>query len=492
MLLPSGSTHRRPGLLHTASLFLVLIALLVLARTAQAQTLVQTDIPGPSGSGAFGVQVVVLPNGNFVVTDPGFNSNVGAVDLYDGATLARISRLTGSAAGNQVGFGGVTVLANGHYVILSPAWDNGGVADVGAVTWGSSTSGVSGVVSPANSLIGSTAGDLVGEYVVALTNGNYVVPSRLWDNGASADAGAVTWGNGTGGIKGTVSAAISLVGSAPQDQVGLNVTPLPNGNYVVLSPNWDWSPIQNAGAVTWGSGVTGIKGTIDSTNSLVGNDTDMVVGNRGVTVLTNSNYVVNSLYSTSGIPNRGAVTWGSGTTGVTGVVSNLNSLVGAWENAAVGRGGVVALANGHYVVVSPEWGDAFGFGDPNRGAVTWGNGTTGSSGEVGPDNSLVGSQSGDRIGSGGVTALTNGNYVVASPAWSNGAVLAAGAATWVSGAGSASAVVSAGNSLVGDATDDQVSSGGVTPLANGNYVVRSPAWSNGAVLAAGAATWANG
>jgi hypothetical protein len=553
MLLPSGTAHRRPGLLRSgllraASLFLVLIALLLLADTAQAQTLVKTDIPGPPGSGSFGVQVVVLPNGNFVVTDPSFNAGVGAVDLYNGATLARISRLTGSAAGNQVGSSGVTVLANGHFVIRSPLWDNGGVLDVGAVTWGSSTAGVSGVVSPANSLIGSTVGDLVGDSVAALTNGNYVVLSPLWDDGATADVGAVTWGNGTGGIKGTISAANSLVGSEPQDRVGTGITPLPNGNYVVLSPMWDWPPFQNAGAVTWGSGETGITGTIDLNNSLVGNDTNFVVGNRGVTVLTNGNYVVNSVFSTSGIPNRGAVTWGSGISGVTGIVSSLNSLVGNQTNAAVGSGGVIALANGHYVVVSPEWSSDF---DTRIGAVTWGNGITGTSGDVSSGNSLVGGKAGDLIGSGGVTALsngdyvvsspdwssavadragaatrvsgagstvgvvstsnslvgsapgdqvssggvkplTNGNFVVLSPLWNNGAVLAAGAATWVSGAGGTAGVVSAANSLVGDAADDKVSSGGVMPLANGNYVVSSPAWSNGAVLAAGAATWGNG
>ena len=30
----------------------------------------QIDIPGPAGSGSFGRTVTVLPNGNFVVTDP--------------------------------------------------------------------------------------------------------------------------------------------------------------------------------------------------------------------------------------------------------------------------------------------------------------------------------------------------------------------------------------------------------------------------------------
>ena len=54
----------------------------------------------------------------------------------------------------------------------------------------------------------------------------------------------MTWGNGNTGITGTVSAANSLVGSNPVDQVGSingrnGVTPLTNGNYVVDSPGWN-------------------------------------------------------------------------------------------------------------------------------------------------------------------------------------------------------------------------------------------------------------
>ncbi len=73
---------------RAGALLLALVALLVFASSAHAQILTQTDILGPIG-GEFGKQVVVLPNGNFVVTDPGYDAgvgagtvlNVGAVDL---------------------------------------------------------------------------------------------------------------------------------------------------------------------------------------------------------------------------------------------------------------------------------------------------------------------------------------------------------------------------------------------------------------------------
>ena len=56
----------------------------------------------------------------------------------------------------------MTALSNGNYVVSSPDWTNGAAAGAGAVTWGSGTAGVSGPVSATNSLVGSTANDPVG------------------------------------------------------------------------------------------------------------------------------------------------------------------------------------------------------------------------------------------------------------------------------------------------------------------------------------------
>src|SRR5262249_35413655 len=153
-------------------------------------------------------------------------TDAGAVYLFNGATGALISTLRGSSAFNQVGSGGVTALTNGNYLIHSPRWDNGGVVDVGAVTWGNGATGVSRVFSSSNSLIGSAANDNVGGDggATALTNGNYVVRSPNWDNGAIVNAGAATWGNGTSGVSGVVSSANSLIGSTAGDQVGAGVT----------------------------------------------------------------------------------------------------------------------------------------------------------------------------------------------------------------------------------------------------------------------------
>jgi len=606
-------------------LVLVLPGALGLAQAHVAS--ISVDIPGPPDSGIFGESVTVLPNGNFVVTDPyypyytDYTEAKGAVYLYNPNGVL-ISRLTGDRIGNSVGNGGITVLTNGNYVVSSPFWDsattdgvgavtwcsqltgcngtvsaansliggnssdlvgcggvtaltngnyvvrsphwwgNGNVYYAGAVTWGNGIGGTTGVVSASNSLVGSSANDRVGDdlngEVIALTNGNYLVLNSVWDNDSVVDAGAVTWGNGKGGTTGVVSASNSLVGSTANDNMGDDfwgrVIELTNGNYVVISPLWDLDGTHpDAGAVTWGSGISGVAGPISASNSLVGNSASPPLGpGASVTVLTNGNYVVSSpRWSPDGTNSAwGAVTWGSGTAGVSGQISASNSLVGSRTGDSVSGGGVVALTNGNYVVSSPSWAldgksyvGAVTWGDGttgitgpvsasnslvsakgnsvsgqglialsngnyvvstptwydetqgpiNIGAVTWGNGTTGTTGVVSTANSLVGVNTYDSVGDGGLVALTNGNYVVVSSGFYVNGV---GSVTWVEGNHIIAGVVSDANSLVGSTADDQVGSGlyggGVTALANGNYVVHSPYWDNSSIVDAGAITWGNG
>ena len=481
--------HRQTGR-RSRVLWGLLLCLIVLASPLPAHAVSQIDINGPAGSGRFGQTVTLLPNGNLVVTDPtfskGVNPRVGAVYLYNGASGALLSTLTGSTPEDQVGSAGVMVLSNGNYVVLSPAWSNGGAA-AGAVTWGSGVTGVTGVVSAANSLVGSTAGDNVGFYAIVLNNGNYVVGSPYWHNGAVANAGAVTWGDGATGVTGIVAASNSLVGGTADDRVGFYMAPLASGNYVVTSPNWHNGAGANVGAVTWGNGATGINGLINSSNSLVGSTTGDQVG-IGVTLLSNGNYVVrSSAWDNGAMADVGAVTWGSGVSGISGTVNATNSLVGSTAGDLVGY--VIALSNGNYVILSPAWSNGAA---ANAGAATWGNGTTGVSGVVNSSNSLVGATADDQVGSAGVTALNNGNYVVDSPNWHNGAAAGAGAVTWGNGMSGVSGVVNATNSLVGATAGDLAGNGLVTVLKNGNYLVNSPHWHNGIAADAGAVTWGSG
>ncbi len=266
----------------------------------------QLDIVGPPGSELFGDYVTALPNGNIVVTDRYYDAgtvlDVGAVYLYDGGTGALISMLTGSTAFDQVGRHGVTVLANGNFVVSihtgimalrvsggshvgqrhhwghghgvggqQPGGQYGGRPDWRGVCDGligvgqRQLCGAQRVLEQRHSRVrrgghlgerhhryhryrvggqqpgGQYRDDRVGgRWAAALTNGNYVLTADMWDNGAIVDVGAATWADGTSGITGTISAANSLVGSRADDRVGgWGATALSNGHYVVSSPSWD-------------------------------------------------------------------------------------------------------------------------------------------------------------------------------------------------------------------------------------------------------------
>ena len=423
-------------------------------------------------------------------------ASVGAVTWIDGTTgvsgsVSETNSLIGSAL-NDGALATLTTLTNGNYVASSPSWDNGAVVDAGAVTWGNGLGGTVGTISASNSLVGSKSNDKVGATVTAMTNGNYVVNSPTWDNGTTIDTGAVTWGNGVTGIVGLVSAENSLVGSSANDGLSSTVIALTNGNYIAGFPNWDNGVVANAGAVTWGDGTTGTVGTIGTSNSLVGSSANDGISYT-IAALTNGNYVVGSPHWDNGNAiDVGAVTWVNGAGGTIGVISETNSLIGSATNDGSVYN-IVALSNGNFVVGAPNWDNGAA---TEAGAVTWGNGVGGTVGTISIANSLVGSTKNDFIGSDNssanrITALTNGNYVISSSGWDKGSAVNAGAVTWGNGLGGTVGEISAANSLVGSKTGDQA--GAITiALPNGDYVTGSSTMDNGSLSNAGSVTLGSG
>jgi hypothetical protein len=386
---------------------------------------------GAAANDQLGNTVTALADGNYVVTSRNFQQSRGLVRWMSGtAPAVGIIPASGSLVGSQpselLGNGGVLGLPNGAYLVLSRAWDRDGVDSVGALTYGPAGVGVSGTITPANSLVGVRTGDINGETlsrITVLTNGNYVYAAEGWDNGTAMDAGAAVWGHRDTGVVGEISAANALVGSTTFDQVGSTsfipgrsgVIALSNGHYVVSSGGWDNGATTNVGAATWGNGETGTVGVIGPANSLIGAAAGAGVG--PAIALTNGHYVVRSGNSVSGFGSLGAVTWCDGTGPTSALMTAANSLVGTRFNDNVGSR-IVALANGHYAVTSWDWNDAT---RTRVGAVTWGNGNGGTVGTLGPGNSLLGGRTDDRIGrtdlslvGPGAVALPDGHYVVAS------------------------------------------------------------------------------
>ena len=405
----------------------------------------------------------------------------------------------------------ITALTDGNYTVSSPFWGGG----KGAVTWCQGGRAAVGSVSQYNSWIGvasqsaSTGGDYVGldngqNGVAALAGGNYLIASPLWNNGALKNVGAITWVIGGRSTNSEIRSSNSLVGTSSLDEIGSYHTVLTNGNAVVYSPGWN----QHTGAATWisalGHDTTGADIThgvsVSLTNSLVAPSPGENLGGlggsdfqAGVVALGNGNYVVRCPLCASQF---GAAIWGDGTDGsVVGPVSTTNAVYGQTSGDHVGIW-VTPLSNGNFVVGSPNWQSS----STNVGAVTWVNGTTGiphdGNRAVSSANSLVGTTNGDAVGSEGAVALANGNYIVVSGEWNN----RAGAVTWGSGISGAVGSVTAQNSFVGSAADDHIGASvlsgfqnSVLALANGHYVVGSPAWSLDAMHpAVGAVTVGNG
>lgn len=534
-------------------------AVLALHVTSKIFAQLPAEISGPPGSVAFGNEVVFLPNGNVVVTDPQYGvpggpAAVGAVYLYEAGSYDLISTLTGSTANDFVGADffdptavniedtvrpGIVVLPEGNFLVRSTNWSNQDAARAGAVTFVDGATGLSGAVSASNSLVGSSMNDQVGTGIHPLPGGGCVVAAPFWDHGGIADVGAVTFLASAMMTVGEVSPANALIGTSAEDRVG-RVTLLANGHYVVLSNDWHDSGGNSIGAVTWCDGDTGTVGPVSAANSLVGRIPSFPGFNQGgfsVYALTNGNYVV----VVRDLRNQGSVTWVNGSAATSDVIGPSNSLIDSEQFDQVGSGGIIALpsgnylalsnaqravtfgdgvapitgqvstsnslistgfssdlrvevlSNGDYLVINQTWGPGdgpIGFSD-GVGAVTWGSGETGVSGMVSSENSLIGSQPGDEVGSGGVTPLTNGHYVVNSPKWSDGDKSEVGAATFVRGGGPIVGTVNATNSLIGSTPEDHV--GFVTTaLSNGNYVVGSPDWDRQGVPNVGAATFASG
>ncbi|EGJ09934.1 filamentous hemagglutinin outer membrane protein, partial [Rubrivivax benzoatilyticus JA2 = ATCC BAA-35] len=532
----------------------------------QGPTNRRTAPPGGAGD-AVGQSITALPDGGYVVSSPTWTNGGSA---YAGAvthgaaggsvgTVSSANSLVGSHAYDFVGSGGISVVGNGDYLVASPYWSDSGNAAAGrylenapngAVTWvdggtgyvyGGSSTGAT--LDSSNSLTGTAGSALgaldsssvspytsydytstyvltttqgtrtqaVGDGIVELANGNYLVHNRGWSSGK----GAVTFGDGSLGVAGVVSAVNSLVGGASADFQSSSVVELSGSRYLVVTPYADLGAI-DGGAVTWGSGTSGIVGALSTGSSLYGSHAGDRVGLGGalpVGTLDADGLRANAIVLSPHWGNRsaatstvayGAVSWIDGSTGHArgeagngAAVAAANSLVGSHDGdyvgsihlsdsratSSVGNGSnllqvlgawdaqltasVDVLANGDYLVRSPGW-------DGGKGAVSWGAGASGTAGAVASSNSLVGSvadvvststatqtragmsftdttyhltTTGDHVGLLGF-ALDNGNFLAISPLWNGGR----GAVTWI-GSGQRTGTVSSANSLVGSTPD---------------------------------------
>ncbi len=555
-------------------------------------------IPRPEGSEEFGITADVLPNGNLIVVDPGFDGagplvNIGAIYVYrpDGTLLSRLTgssagdrvgstiirlqgnsflvlspfwgsqgnygagigavtlidgdvglngtvswanSLTGNQAGDEIGSGGSVKLPNGNILLKSPTWRSG-AAEAGAVTFLSADmTALVGRVSAENSLVGSQNGDLYDSRITVLLDGDFVVTSSTWDSGATHDVGAVTWGSGTHGIRGEVGPTLSLVGSSTGDFGNTTITSLFDGDYLVRSRNWTHGTLERVGAVTVASGDGSTVGVVNTNNSLIGAVQSGQLGSQLAFSVNGFFVVLGAIEQTAGQdPIQAAAFFGPGRT-PKGVLSSANALVLGQGNVVsnlsiqVSSSGSAALmmpANGGALLVMPDPSQWHGtipqhlllsganhgdfsaarmrLMDGNRLWIStpfWDRGAIIDAGafaildlglppppEFSVANSILGSTSGDSVGSGGVWEHA-GSLYVASPLWDRGLAENAGALTPLPNSLPVVGPVSEMNSLVGTSANDAVGTNPPINLGDGRIALGTRTWTNGGAARAGAVT----
>lgn len=413
--------------------------------------------PEPIVGGEFGGEIYPLNEGKVVITRSKIGE--GVIYLFNGFTGQLLGATFGKGAGassNRIGIGGIKLLSTGDYVVCSPEWFYArGAATLIDGKTGHPKLGYGCFVNPKNSLCGkhsiTTIPDQISSGgVVEIQEGKFVVISPNWtEDTQRTQLGAVTWFEADGSDLLSqkhclqVSRENSIHGTSCQDRVGSGgVYVLSEGNFVVASPEWNYREQKQVGAIT------------------------LIRGNIGKDL-------------------EGKLR-----------VSEENSLCGRQEKDHIGLGGVFPLASGNYVVVSPDW----NYRDQKQvGAVTFVDFQE-PIGFVSTKNSLHGTKSFDRVGSGGVFLLSNGNYVVNSPHWNlEEKVLQVGAVTLLQGSSGKDffykkrgVSVSLENSLHGTYTEDQIGSDGIFPLQNGDYAVASGNCRVGSIQKAGALTFIQG
>lgn len=101
----------------------------------------------------------------------------------------------------------------------------------------------------------------------ALPNGNYAVASSYWDNGALFEAGAVTFGSGTTGVTGAITSTNSARGLTANTNLQSIVLDNVNGNFFGRFLG------EGGGRVRVGSQTSGFANTVPVIGGAVANQT---------------------------------------------------------------------------------------------------------------------------------------------------------------------------------------------------------------------------
>ena len=374
-------------------------------------------------------QVVTLVGGGWVLTMPEWREDgqpVGAsISCPSPGWCVGARSSADFLLGAPVGWGldmRAIATPNGGYVVAMPYWRDEAVSSVtqlGAVIR-CPPAGCAGLVTRSNAVFGTPVNARVGEDVEVLANGAIVIGSY----GRSAYCAP---------SDPCVGAIDAMADQVDVGSVSVDVTPLPNGAYL-LARGQVWCPATGncatqgrvwpgpgprayvlsdgnyvltgsspasgfARIVQWCDAATGCPATPDPTHSFSWDPTDVIPLADGRFVLSNPNSQSGQLQTAGAVlvcPKFGCTN-----------ASAADVLRGPSATSQIGWGGITPLPNGGFVVSSPFWADP---PDTWLGSVMW----------CGPGQTCAGVMTRDRVVYGEsrlskVTVLADGSYVVTSP-----------------------------------------------------------------------------
>jgi hypothetical protein len=293
-----------------------------------------------------------------------------------------------------------------------------------------------------------------GEAVIELSSTRFLVTDS-YNSTVANYAGAVhvydNQGNLVKSIYGGESANDLFGGDSNYciDSCAGTTQKLSGGRFAVIAPGYD---AQNGSILD-----AGLVAVYDSNGNEIfrieGSNANDLMGNSGIKELANGNLVTGSAFiDVGGLTDAGSVFLIDGTGNI------INTLSGNANSDFLGAQFFVELSNGNFVIVSAS--DDVG-GVVDAGSVKIINGVTGA--EI---TSLSGDNASDAFGIYGVTAFSNGNFLIQSGMDDVGGVINAGSATLVNG--STGAVVA---TIAGDNVNDYIGNNSVSVLSNGNFVL---------------------
>ncbi|MGD9604327.1 MAG: filamentous hemagglutinin N-terminal domain-containing protein, partial [Gammaproteobacteria bacterium] len=337
----------------------------------------------------------ILDGSNYFLQVPeadiGANTDAGSMVLVNGATGARIGSADGTSPNEFFSQNGIELFGPANNIIVvSELADNGPATNAGAVVSIDRTTGlITGRVD------GDGSNEQLGSFgLVSRSNGNYFIPSPLYDasGGSVSDAGAVILVDGNTGNE-----LARFEGDTPGERFGedrLDFS-LANDDILVMAPD------HNSGA--------GIIAQLASSGPIVrgtfqGAATGDAIGSIFPTFLSTGNYVIADPDFNGG----------------DGVVVIIDDATGApvagatVGTAGEGLGGDMDFSSlptfGHFAALSP------GHGANSEGAIYFFNGSDGG----GLIRQFIGNTS-ETLGTEDLIIAPSGNVIVGSPFNASGA-----------------------------------------------------------------------